>query len=109
VTDGSGGGLVLAAGLVSQPESKPASNKAIIKNGARTIRAASNTRQSQRVFRNIVVKASPFSVCSFCTSDHAIRNRRIDRQSGLLAVEVRDDNGPVLQARDLTFGSAGPA
>ena len=33
---------MLAAGLVSQPESKPASNKAIIKNGARTIRAASN-------------------------------------------------------------------
>ncbi len=29
----------------------------------------------------------------------AIRDCRIDGQGGLLAVEVRDDNGPVLQAR----------
>ena len=29
----------------------------------------------------------------------AIRSHRIDGQGGLLAVEVRDDKGPVLQAR----------
>lgn len=53
---------MLAVGLVSQPESKPASNKPIIGNGARVIRAASNTRQAQRVSRNIVVKASPIFI-----------------------------------------------
>jgi hypothetical protein len=29
----------------------------------------------------------------------AIQSRRIDGSGGLLAVEVRDENGPVLQAR----------